>query len=229
MIRLFTDLDLHEQTPISLSAEQGHYLLHVMRLSVGDKITLFNGRDGEWAAELIELSKKSVRVIPVEQTRKQTNEPGGILYMALIKKDPLDMVVQKATELGVSEIHFIQTDRTVVGKINIKRLTQIATEAAEQSERLSVPKLFDVCPLKQALSTVRQTPVYLSERGKSVGALNRKNIYAFFVGPEGGWSPAEIAFFEQSKAQSVHLGRLILRAETACCAILACQAFDIFD
>ena len=231
MIRLFVPSDLSASAHISLSADQVHYLLHVMRRQVGDSLILFNGRDGEWLGSIISLDKKGGVLEIKEQQRPQPPARSLILCPALIKKEPFDFVLQKATELGVSDIFPLITDRTVVHHLNTNRAGAILTEAAEQSERLTVPTLHNPAQLTDILSHLPKgtVPVCLSERGQTSAPLKANSSYAFFIGPEGGWTPTELSLFEQNNAVFWHLGDTILRAETASLAALACYQFCVVN
>ena len=226
MIRLFTTYFLTANTSVSLTENQHHYLLHVMRLQAGDPVLLFNGTDGEWQANITVLSKKEGLLSVQHQTRPQSTPRSLILCPALIKKEPMDWVFQKATELGVTAIYPLITERTVVSRLNLDRARLIVTEAAEQSERLSVPVLFD--PMRPA-DLFRHLPgdvqpICLTERGETTFQSSLKSP-AILIGPEGGWSPAELELFHRSEVAFWHLGDTILRAETAALAALACCQF----
>jgi len=229
MIRLFLDSDLRSSNSVALSPEQVHYLFHVMRRQVGDSLLVFNGRDGEWQAMISCLDKKKGNLTLTRQSRAQSPARSLILCPALIKKEPFDFVLQKATELGVSDIYPLITERTVVNRLNIERANTILTEASEQSERLTVPTLHAPAPLTEVLSHLPKgtVPVCLAERGQTTYPLTPDKTYVFFVGPEGGWTPAELDLFQQKGALFWHLGDTILRAETASLAALACYQFCI--
>ena len=232
MIRLFVDLSLAENQSIPLDEKQGHYLMHVMRCRPEDRILVFNGRDGEWEAFVQAVSKKSWAVVPVRQVRKQVSDKPVILCPALIKKENFDFVLQKATELGVTDIRPIVTQRTVVRQLNKARAEATVREAAEQCERLTVPTIADPVLLPQALADLPTDVrvVYLSERGVTTAPIPKDDIVAFVIGPEGGFTPDEIDLLARRKGSlSCHLGTTILRAETAAIAILSCYAFHIFD
>lgn len=230
MIRLYTHSLLQEGELISLTDNQVHYLYHVMRRTVGDEFLLFNGQDGEWLGQAEVLTKKQGQIRIIRQTQEQIQTQGPVLAMALIKKDNFDLVLQKATELGVQKIIPLLTEHTVVSKLNMERAKSILIEAAEQCERLDVPQIVEPMAFKVFLQKDVGQKVYLSERGQTSGCLDKHNPICFVVGPEGGWSSNEIKAFEQSdNAISLNLGRLILRAETAAIGILAAHQFDIFS
>ena len=229
MIRLWTSADLKEGQEVALDDKQQHYVFHVMRLKQNDSLALFNGRDGEWMCEFVTLSKKIAQVRPVRLLRPQVPEIGDVLALSLIKKDNLDLVLQKATELGVQAIMLIDAARSVVHGFNMERAQFIVREAAEQCERLSVPTI--VAPQSMA-AFLRNGPkdmplVYLSERGKTSGKILWQKQACFVIGPEGGWTSEELHLFEcHAGSVSLNLGRLILRAETAAIGVLAAHRFE---
>lgn len=230
MIRLYTHLPLHEGETVALTNEQVHYLYHVMRRTIGDEILLFNGQDGEWLGKIEVLTKKQGIVRLFHQTRQQVQTSGAVLAMALIKKDNFDLVLQKATELGVRKIIPLITDHTVVSKLNMERAENILIEAAEQCERLDVPQITEPMSLRTFLGLDVGQKIYLSERGQTTVSLDKHSDVCFVVGPEGGWSSAEIQSLERfDNVKALNLGRLILRAETAAIGILSAHRFDIFS
>ena len=228
MIRLFTLSDLGIGKILSLTPAHHHYLAHVMRQKPGDSMLFFNGRDGEWIGHIQTLNKHDGTVCLTRQTRPQPALERLILCPALIKKENFDLVLQKATELGVSDIYPLQTQRTVIGKLNATRTDLIVREAAEQCERLTVPTVHTPATPAHVLTALspETIPVFLTERGHTTAPLTAGQTYAFFVGPEGGWTPDELTVFQRA-GQGIfwHLGDTILRAETAALAALACCRF----
>ena len=222
-LRLFVENKLTSSVQVILNESQSHYLAHVMRVRLNDEVLLFNGTDGEWKSKVAGISKKSVVLDVIEQTRKQDKDSDVWLCFAPVKKDNTDLIVQKATELGVARLCPVITKRTITNKVNTDRMHLLAIEASEQSERLSVPKISDPQKLDVLLKNWDDTRTlyYLSERQdtKVVNEFSRKA--AFLVGPEGGFDEDEIKKLSAfSCATPVHLGRRILRAETACVASL---------
>lgn len=215
MIRLFLDSHFDKNQEIALSAPQSHYLTHVMRLAEGDTVVCFNGTQGDWEA-LLKKQKKEWFLIPQKQILPQQTREKCVLCLALIKRDHLALALQKATELGVTEIHFIQAERSNNERINMDRLRAIITEASEQCERNDIPALFAPKPLQKVIEKLSDKTqlIWLSERGITDGKM-KKLPPAFFVGPEGGWTEKEQELFQKSQAFSWHLGNTILRAETA--------------
>ncbi|MDY6407096.1 MAG: RsmE family RNA methyltransferase [Pseudomonadota bacterium] len=224
MIRLFIKDPLNQQATVALPENHVHYLLHVMRQKKGDEVSLFNGKDGEWIGTIDVLDKRQGVITVTRQIKHQVPERQIILCPALIKKENMDLVFQKATELGVSEIFPLLTDRTVVHKLNMARAESIVTEAAEQCERLTIPIIHEPRKLRELWKELpeRTQVVCLSERGQNAGKIGENTIPALCVGPEGGWTDTEIAEFNRNKAVFWHFGHTILRAETASIVAMAC-------
>lgn len=229
MIRLFVPTALGTDHPVSLTEKQAHYLRHVMRRRAGDEAALFNARDGEWLYQLA-AHPKEARCVPVRQLRAAAAEEGPILCPAVIKKENMDWALQKAAELGASEIRPVKTARSAA-HFNAAHAARIVQEAAEQCERLSVPPVAEQMPLDHVL---KQLPAgiavfYLEERRAETPLYEKPAQAAFFVGPEGGWTAAEIALLRAFPgARACSLGSRILRAETACVAVLAAWNGGIF-
>jgi 16S rRNA (uracil1498-N3)-methyltransferase len=223
-IRLYVDAPLGEGSAVTLLAAQAHYLGTVMRRGAGDPVTLFNGRAGEFAARISTIRKDRAELMVEQKVRPQTAEPDLWLLFALLKRDATDLVVQKATELGVSELHPVITDRSNTHRMNADRLHIIAVEAAEQCERLTIPRLISPRSMLDALAD------WPSDR-RLFAALERSNEpclaqvsgpKALLVGPEGGFTMAELeALRAHPLVTPVSLGPRLLRADTACIAGLA--------
>lgn len=231
MIRLFVSDVLQQDKNVALTDNQVHYLMHVMRQKEGNLVRVFNGKNGEWEAVIKTLSKKNGEIIPVKQIKCQPISKTIILCPALIKKENMDFVLQKAVELGVSHIYPLITRRTVVNKFNKERANLILREAAEQCERLSVPELSNPVRLKDLLSVLPENTcvVCLAERMENTKKIQRQEPIAFCVGPEGGWDKDELKWMTmQPQITFCHLGQEILRAETASVAVLSAFNFNVF-
>ena len=228
-LRLFVPDDLAQNRDIALDAAQSHYLTHVMRASVGEEVWLFNGRDGQWLSTIAVMGKKGTVVTVQRQDRPQAAEPDLWLLSAPIKRDRMELLAEKATELGASALWPVMTQHTVHHRINPDRLAAHLREAAEQCERLTVPHLRPLTPLAQALDQwdPARPLIYLDEQGgepiaQTVQALPAHCPVAVLIGPEGGFSAAERAWLRtQPMVRPVTVGPRILRAETAVCAALA--------
>jgi len=229
-LRLHVSPALTEGATISLDQDQAHYLCNVMRAQTGTLVALFNGRDGEWKAELVEAGKRRASLTLIEQLRPQAEEPDLWLVFAPVKRARIDFITEKATELGVSVLQPVFTRHTVMSRVNDERLRSIAIEAAEQCERLSVPEVRDPLGLDALLA---QWPegrrlILLDEGGggrpiaEALADLP-PGPAAVLVGPEGGFAKTELdALRSLAFAVPVGLGPRILRADTAVLAALSC-------
>jgi len=208
---------------LALSEAQSHYLANVMRAALGDALRVFDGVSGEWRATVTKISRKSVTLTLVEQTRPQAPEPDAWLCFALLKRAKTDMVVEKATELGVSVIQPIITARTNADHVNLERLRSIAIEAAEQCERLAVPEIRQPLPLAKLMAQWPDRPLYVADERRTSALLGpAPGPSALMVGPEGGFTDTELeAIGRAPQVTRVSLGARILRAETAAIAGLA--------
>jgi len=228
--RLFVPASLVTGEDILLASDQAHYLRHVLRLSEGDAIGLFNGRDGEFRGTIVAAGKKECRLEVAEQLRPFRPAADIWLCFAPIRQGRIEMIVEKATELGVARLLPVLTRRTQVQKVNAERLAAHAREAAEQSERLDVP---DVVPAVALGALLADWPgerrLFLcAERATATPLLQAAQAWpaaapcALLIGPEGGFAPEELAMAQrQAGIVPVTLGSGILRAETAAIAALA--------
>jgi 16S rRNA (uracil1498-N3)-methyltransferase len=221
-IRLFVTEPLAAGAEITASPAQAQYVAKVMRRGVGEPVRLFNGRDGEWRSRIAGITRERVELVVEEQLRPQMAEPDIWLVFALLKRDATDLVVQKATELGVSTIVPVFTERTVPDRMNQSRLAAIATEAAEQSERLTVPVVVGVRRLAEVLEgwpSGRILHAAIERISASPLCGGGAGANALLVGPEGGFSEAEVRLLRACHfVVPVSLGPRILRAETAAIA-----------
>lgn len=234
--RLFVSDGLAAGGAAPLSSGQAHYLKNVMRLSPGDPVTLFNGRDGEWQGQIADLRRSAGSVTLNYQRRPQAVEPDIWLLFAPIKRAPLDFMVQKAVELGASRLWPVMTRHTDVNRVNIERIQSTAMEAAEQCERLTMPTVSNPTALPDALSgwpedrrllvcaeTGATRPITAVLEELKPGAGEKSPKMAVLVGPEGGFEASELdAIRNLPFVTPTGLGPRVLRAETAALAALAC-------
>lgn len=234
MIRLFVPEPLAPGGFIAAKPEAAHYLTRVMRLTEGEEILLFNGADGEWRARLAAVGKRGVQLEVLASTRPQSVGPDLDLVVALVKRARLEVIVEKAAELGVRRVRLTRTERTNADHVRLERLNAIAIEAAEQTGRLDAPQILPPAPLPRLIldwPTERRL-VFCDEGGEApeAGAALREPAmagrpsgpWAILIGPEGGFSPAERAAVRAlPQAVPVSLGPRILRADTAAVAALA--------
>lgn len=230
-IRLYVNAPLCPGEGVVLSREQAHYLRKVMRRSDGDRIGLFNGRDGEWRAIIQTQGKQDCTATPHELIQPQTATPDLWLICALIKRTRLEIVAEKAAELGVREIHPVLTEYTNAPPMKVERLCAITIEAAEQCGLVSVPKLLAPEKLQTILDgwPAERRILFCDESGAGKAAIialqsaaRERAPWAVLTGPEGGFSPAERArLLSMPQTLAVSLGPRILRADTAAISALA--------
>jgi len=219
------------QGRVRLAADAAHYLRHVLRLNPAERIGLFNAQDGEFAARLAAFDKNGADIDIEERVRAPKPDATDVwLVFAPIKRAHLEFQAQKATELGASALWPVTTARTNVERVNEKRLAAIAAEAAEQSERLSVPAIKPAATLAAALANWPQDRQMLvcDETGGGeplASFLANRDLakpWAILTGPEGGFAPDELALLRrQAFVRPVGLGPRVLRADTAALAALA--------
>ena len=228
-VRLFVEAPLGDGARIELNEAQAHYLLHVMRAKAGDRLALFNGRDGEWRARIVEVRKRGCVLECEARTVPLREVPDLWLVFAPIKKIPADYVVQKATELGVRVLQPVLTRRTIARRVNLERMRANAIEAAEQSGRTDVPQVRDLADFERLLGdwpTARKI-LFCDEAGEAPPIAQALRAvppgpWAIFTGPEGGFDPVERDRLRALPfVVPVSLGERILRADTAALAALA--------
>lgn len=223
--RLFVDQPLSfqagEPASIILSSDSSHYLARVLRLQNGAEITLFNGDGNNYGARLTNADKRAAELQIVSQQTEAREAPNLYLAIALLKGDKLDYALQKATELDVNGVWLLQTQRSEL-RLNSKRLAnrmqhwrRIMLSACEQSGRTWVPELAEPLPLANVLTQTATMQRYCLDPAASPGELaTTSRDLCLFTGPEGGFDDAERALLTEH-CQSIQLGRLVLRAETA--------------
>ncbi len=219
--RLFVDAPLHSTQTVRLPEEASHYLVRVLRLRVGARVTLFNGNGNNYAAELLSADRKSAELLVIEESVGPGRAPELNLAVALLKGDKLDFAVQKATELDVTNIWLTETSRCEL-RMTEKRLAnrlshwqRIIISACEQSGRTRVPLLHEPQPLDKVLTATKSMQRYCMEPGAAPGELKvSEHDVCLFTGPEGGFDAAEAELLA-NQCKSIQIGELVLRAETA--------------
>jgi 16S rRNA (uracil1498-N3)-methyltransferase len=218
-------------TVLPLDAAPQHYVQNVLRLHDGADVHIFNGTDGTWRA-ILQLSGKRAALYLQECLAPQQNVPDVGLLFAPIKRSPIDFLAQKATELGARWLQPLRTARTIVSRVNEERLLSNVTEAAEQSERDTLPRLEPFISLEQRLDTwPAATWLLFCDESQNAPALRTAleahrthwaDPWAILIGPEGGFTPEEAARIRHlPTCVPCHLGPRILRADTAALAALA--------
>ena len=214
---------------LELDGDHAHYLRHVLRLAPGAAVAVFNGGDGEWRAVIEGFSRAGCRLRVESRRRSAVAEPDLWLAFAPIRRSRLEVLVEKATELGVSRLIPVPTRHTDIARVNAGRLAAIAREAAEQCERLTVPEISHPVPFFTLLSEWSGRPLLVCAESGAAQPLATAlaalpaGPAAVLVGPEGGFADSELdELRRQPFVVPVGLGPRVLRAETAALAALAC-------
>ena len=233
--RLYVRTPLAETDAVELDSAQAHYLRSVLRLGPGEGVALFNGRDGEWLARIEAIAKNRATLRVERRTREQRPEPDLWLAFAPIKRARIDFTAQKATELGAALLWPVMTRRTMVDRVNTDRLAANAVEAAEQSERLTVPEVREPVALERLIEAwPSDRPMVLCDESGAGGSVPgiaealaaagpaiRERV-GFVIGPEGGFAQEELDRLRSLPfVTAVGLGPRLLRADTAALAAIA--------
>ncbi|MFA6429823.1 MAG: RsmE family RNA methyltransferase [Patescibacteria group bacterium] len=204
-----------------------HQIVDVLRLHVDERVVFADGKGNEAEGTVVACDKHAVEV-DLDEVHQNTNEPtrGVTLYVAVVKREHMEWIVQKATEVGVREIVPLVTTRTVKTGLRLDRLQVIAREAAELCGRATVPVIHEPQLFAEALISAKKNAMNMAfERGGTkMGSSLLPATVGVFVGPEGGWTEQELASMREQDFQFQSLGSLTLRAETAAtiAAYLAC-------
>ncbi len=237
-IRLYVEHQLGQGQSVPLTREQAHYLFGVMRQGVGGRVALFNGRDGEWQAEISEAGKRGGTLHCTEQSRPLQLPPDLWLLFAPIKKARTDFIVEKATEMGAARILPVQTEFTNAERIRQDRLQAHAIEAAEQCGGTAIPEVCALQKLERLLADWPEDRQLMFCDEAEAGAVRalaadpdmKDRKWAILIGPEGGFSPAERARLHAAPfTHVVSLGPRILRADTAAVAALTVWQMALGD
>ncbi|MBA4750215.1 MAG: 16S rRNA (uracil(1498)-N(3))-methyltransferase [Alphaproteobacteria bacterium] len=226
--RLYFPHDLKQGVSLALSHDQTHYLMNVMRLGSGDHVRLFCDEHGEWRAKLDVQGKKKAGVVVLDHLRAPQTRPFLGLAFTPLRPHRLSFLVEKAVELGVSDLFPVLTKYTAVRHVNEDKLRAAAIEAAEQCERLDVPTLHPLQDLGQFCGNLTPSQhLYFCHERQEGGLLwdhagSPPKFPLILVGPEGGFDAQEVTFLKGLPGvTSVSLGQGILRAETAALAALS--------
>ncbi|MDR2857194.1 MAG: 16S rRNA (uracil(1498)-N(3))-methyltransferase [Novosphingobium sp.] len=225
--RLFVPGPLAGGCAVTLGGPQAHYLGKVMRVGIGDAVVLCDDLTGEWTARVAQAGKRDVVLVPETRTRPREDVPDFMLCAALLRKPHFDMVLEKATELGVRRIQPLLTRRCVADRLNPERARAIVTEAAEQCARTALPELAGPVKLDALLRgwSGDRALFFADETGGEPAAAAftaHCGPAGVLIGPEGGFDDAERAAVRAlPQARAISLGPRILRGETAAIAVTA--------
>tara|TARA_X000001036_G_scaffold331501_1_gene310222 strand:- start:952 stop:1662 length:711 start_codon:yes stop_codon:yes gene_type:complete len=221
-IRLYHPNSIVENSTNLLSKEHTHYVANVMRLKRGSIINFFN-IEGEWESEIVFLDKERVEVKFLKKVKEKDSQKKNKIELAicLVKKNPMEIILQKATELGVSKIIPIISERTEVKELNYDRAKKIVIEATEQSNQMFPPKISEVVKLKDFLKNLDKTTKLLFADVNSKDNLISEDFVDFkslsiLIGPEGDFSPSERqSILSFSRVAPFTISKNILRSDTA--------------
>ena len=219
-IRLFHPENIIENSTSLLSKEHTHYVVNVMRMKRGSNINFFN-KDGEWLSEIVFLDRDRVEVKFLNKLKEPSKNSNIELAICLVKKSPMDTILQKATELGVTKITPIVSERTEVKELNFERAKKIVIEATEQSNQMFPPEILKAVKLKDFLKNLDQTTKLLfgdvnSKDNLSIEKFKNLKSLTILIGPEGDFSPSEREFILSfSQVVPFTISKNILRSDTA--------------
>ena len=219
-IRLHYVESIVENSTSLVSREHSHYIVNVMRLKKGSNINFFN-KEGEWLSEIISIERDKVEVKFLNKVKEPSKISNIELAICLVKKTPMENILQKATELGVRKITPIISDRTEVKDLNFERANKIIIEATEQSNQLNTPDLSQIIRLKDFINNISKDEKLFfadvnSKHKPSSKDLGQRKKISVLIGPEGDFSPTERELI-LSRPETVPftLSDNILRADTA--------------
>ena len=230
-IRLFFQESLSFNLISKLDKSQSHYLAKVMRTKIGENFSLFN-QNGEWEAKITKITKGIVEFSITKKLRSNTDEKEIWLAFAPIKLNYLNLMIQKATELGVTKFIPILTERTIVRKINQNRINKIIVEASEQSNRLKVPKLEEIVKLENFLKSNQKTNIIFGDLNTKNSNLSIKGIepLCVLIGPEGDFTVKERErILKLKNIIPLKINENILRSETAAISMISIVTFNLLS
>ena len=219
-IRLFHPENIIENTTSLLSKEHTHYVANVMRMKRGSNINFFN-QNGEWLSEIVFLDRDRVEVKFLNKLKEPTKNSNIELAICLVKKSPMEIILQKATELGVSKIIPIISERTEVKELNHDRARKIIIESTEQSNQMAPPEILKTIKLKDFLQNLDgTTKIFFADTNSKYHLKNEKlkdfKSVCILIGPEGDFSPSEReSILSISEVTSFSMSKNILRSDTA--------------
>ena len=230
-IRLYYPNSIVENTTSLLSKEHTHYVANVMRLKRGSNINFFN-KGGEWVSEIVFLEKDRIEVKFLNRVKKSVQTSSMELAICLVKKNPMEIILQKATELGVVKITPIISERTEVKELNLERAKKIVIEATEQSNQLSPPEISKITKLKDFVNNLNETSKLFFADINSKDKLKKEdikgdNLKTILIGPEGDFTPNERKMILENKNTiSFSLSKNILKTETATISALSLVSYS---
>ncbi len=220
IIRLYHQNSIVENSSSLLSKEHTHYITNVMRLKRGSNISFFN-KDGEWLSEIIFLNKERVEVKFLKKVKEPIDKNNIELGICLVKKNSLELILQKATELGVNKIFPILSERTEIKDLNYQRANKIVIEATEQSNQMLPPSIEKIMKLENFIQSFdeKKQLLFANINSKNIlksSDLSKNKTFCILIGPEGDFSPKEAGIIlSKPNVVSFSLSKNILRSDTA--------------
>lgn len=221
--RLFVDTLLCDGQEVRIEGGQAHYLISVMRLKVGEPVKLFDNQSGEWLAKALIIGKRDLILLVTGHLRALEPVPDLWLLAAPIKKARVDLVAEKACELGVARYQPVITRRTIIERVNLERLRAHMIEAAEQCGRTALPEITEPVKLAALLKDwPKERTLYFADEAGGETFAPLLGPAAILIGPEGGFDETERAAIRAvPQSVAISLGPRILRAETAALAAIS--------
>ena len=230
-IRLFFKESLSINLISNLDISQSHYLSKVMRVNIGQSFSLFN-QSGEWEAKIQNINKGIIEFLIINKLRSKKIQREIWLAFAPIKLKYLNLMIQKATELGITKFIPILTERTIVRKLNEKRLNKIIIEASEQSNRILVPALDKITKLDNFLKLNKNTNIIFGDLNTTNNKIHIKNKdpICILVGPEGDFTIKERQnILKLKNLIPLKINKNILRSETAAISMISIITFNLLS
>ena len=230
-IRIFFDKSLELNLTLKLGKSQSHYLSKVMRINIGENFSIFN-KNGEWEAKVKNLNRGIIEFLITKKIRASINEKEICLAFAPIKMNYLNLMIQKATELGVTKFMPVLTERTIVRELNEDRLKKIIIEASEQSNRLHVPELCKLIKLNEFLKLNQNLNLIFGDLNSDNTKVNlsNKESLCILIGPEGDFTTKERnQIMKFKKLIPLKINNNILRSETAAISMISIILFNLLS
>ena len=230
-IRIFFDKSLELNLTLKLDKSQSHYLSKVMRINIGENFSIFN-KNGEWEAKVKNLNRGIIEFLVTKKIRASINEKEICLAFAPIKTNYLNLMIQKATELGVTKFMPVLTERTIVRELNEDRLKKIIIEASEQSNRLHVPELCKLIKLNEFLKLNQNLNLIFGDLNSDNTKVNlsNKESLCILIGPEGDFTTKERnQIMKFKKLIPLKINNNILRSETAAISMISIILFNLLS
>ena len=220
--RIYYPNKILEASEISLEKKQSHYIKNVMRLKEGSYLSIFNENEGEYNCKILNIKKDIIKLQILNKIKNQLNSFQFSLAFCPPKKIKLDILMQKATELGIKSFYPLISNRTINRDINLSRLEKIIIETIEQSDQCKIPKIFNPRKFDNFINEIAYSNDNLLSVKDHIDS--KKNLF-ILIGPEGDFDPDELLAINKCKnAIKFSLGKSILRSETA-----AISAISIFN